>query len=229
MQLKLGDPVYSCDGQNLGKIRFLILAPSSAEIKTLVVEKGWLLPEDIELPLDAIQETGEKGVRVGYTAEQAKSLPHFEESRYIPASPEHTRAFQGYPFGGLLWPNGYGVPMFTPAGYPLPVPVAEEEKEASPSTEAEEPPEPQETCTAVISAGDEVISREGEKVGEVHSVTFDSATRRPTHLVVRRGWLFHEDRELPAEVIASVENGAVYLNLERDQIEGRNRIGSRSQ
>jgi uncharacterized protein YrrD len=217
MQLKLGDPVRSLDGQDIGKIRHLILEPSTTVVKTLVVEKGWFLPEDIELPLDAVQETGEKGIRVAYTAEQVKSLPRFEESRYAPVPSEHTTAFQNYPFGGLLWPNGYGIPLYTPVGYPLPIAVPEEEKTDSSPPEEEAPP--QEECRAVISAGDEVISQDGEKIGVVHSVTFDSATRRPTSLVVRHGRLFHEDQELAADTISTVENGVVYLNQNRDQIQ----------
>jgi len=58
MRIELGDHVRSQDGHDIGKIKHLILDPATSGVKTLVVEKGMLLPEDVEIPLSAVLESG---------------------------------------------------------------------------------------------------------------------------------------------------------------------------
>lgn len=231
MQLKLGDPVRSQDGKDLGVIKYLILDPSTATVNTFVVERGWLLPEDIEVPLEGVQETENRSIQVAYTAAQAAQLPRFDESLYIPFPSELTQPFLTYPFGGILWPHGDASPMMAPSGLMPPLNVSDTEGLDTDGFDAAEAPRPvpeeseeaellkqkAQNC-AVIAAGDDVLSSDGEKIGEVQSVTFDSDTGRPTRLVVRHGKLFFEDKELPAESIASVHDGAVYLRLSKERM-----------
>lgn len=102
MRVELGQHVRSQEGQDIGAIKHLIVDPSSGQVKTLVVEKGWLLPDDIELPRQSLQESEGKDLSVIYTAEQVQALPRFDESQYTPLPPEQTRLFPGYPLGSLL-------------------------------------------------------------------------------------------------------------------------------
>lgn len=76
----------------------------------------------------------------------------------------------------------------------------------------------QDETNVVISEGDDVFSQDGERIGEVHRIAFDSDTGRPTRLVVRTGLLFSHDLELPADAIASVDDGVVYLSLDKAQL-----------
>jgi uncharacterized protein YrrD len=218
MWLKLGEPVRSLDGHDIGTIKYLILDPSGEEVKTLVVEKGWLLPQDIELPREALQAAEDGSIQAAYTAEQVKHLPHFHESQYTPAPPQYLSAFTNYPVGGVLWPGAYTVSPFAAAGYALPVVVEGEERVPPQLPEVEDYLREQEQSNAVISAGADVFSQDGKKVGEVHSLTFDSVTGHPASIVIRRGWLFPEDTELPADAIASVDDGIVSLRLNKDQL-----------
>jgi len=219
MQLELGRHLFSSDGQDAGVIKHLILDPANGQVKTFVVEKGWLLPVDIEIPLEAVLEKGGDGLYIQYTAEEVKRLPHFDASQYTSIPPQATIPVSSYPFGGLLWPNGYPrLPLFT-TGDPLPVPVVDGEVAAVPPQEVQERLRLQDEENAVISAGDAVFSQDGEKVGEVENIAFDSATGRPAHLTVRRGWLFHKDWELPADAIASVDDGIVTLSLGKSQLQ----------
>ena len=71
---------------------------------------------------------------------------------------------------------------------------------------------------AVISEGDDVLSRDGKKIGEVHSVTIDTQTGRPTAIEVRKGHFFVEDTTLLADTIASVDDGVITLNMDSDQL-----------
>jgi len=224
MQLNLGQHILSSDSQDVGTIKHFILDPATIQVKAFVIEKGWLLSDDIEIPLEAAQEKGGEEVTVGYTADQVKNLPRFDETLYTSAPPELADSLLGYPAGSLLWPATHAFPPFSTAGYPSPVPaVPPIDRNIAPPM----PPEVQDRLrqlddsNAVISAGDEVLSRDGEKVGEVQNVAFDSVTGRPTHLTLRKGWLFHKDWELPADTIASVDDGVVYLKLNKTELQTR--------
>jgi sporulation protein YlmC with PRC-barrel domain len=222
MQLELGQHIHSADGKDIGTIKHLILDPASTQVKTLVVERGVFLPEDIEIPLDAVQDKGGgDGLYVVYTAEQVKNLPHFDESRYTALPSEQTRTLPGFPYVGALWPNGYAFPPYATTGFPPPLPVLDDAKTAPAFPEVEELRRRQEEENTVISTGDDVVSQDGEKVGEVHRLTFDSATGRLISLTVRQGWLFHKDWRLPADAIASVDDYVVTLNLDKAHLQTR--------
>ncbi len=219
MHLELGQHVFSSDGHDIGAIKHLILDPASATVKTFVVEQGWILPADTEIPLEAVLGDGRDVLSVRYTAEQIADLPRFDESQYSSVPQDQASAFMGYSADGLMWPNGYAFPPLATAGSPLPAPVVDGELAMPLPPEVQERLRQQDESNAVISAGDDVISRDGEKVGEVQSVVFDSVTGRTTILTVRQGWLFHKDWEMSADVIASVDDGVVYLNVDKDQLE----------
>jgi len=69
----------------------------------------------------------------------------------------------------------------------------------------------------VIDTDSDVISRDGEKIGEVEQLEFDSATGKPSRLIIRKGFLLTKSLEVPLGAIASVDDGAVVLNLSKDE------------
>jgi len=212
MRIELGQHIRSSDGHDIGKIKHLILAPANGQLKTLVVEKGFFLPEDVEIPLEAVEATDSEGLRARYTAEEIRSLPHFDESQYSLLPPEQAYSFLGYPYPGTLWPLGYPLAPLSMDGYPLTMPRGQSAFAPPSEREGYQRRHTEET---LLSEGDEVFSKDGEKIGEVHRVTFDSATARPTSLVVRKGWLFPEDKEISASLIASITEGAVTLKRDK--------------
>lgn len=235
MRVELGDHVFSQDGQDLGTIKHLILNPDDRRVKTVVVEKGLLLHNDIEVPLDALQSADEaRGgqVYIAYTSEQARSLPHFDITQYTPVPAQDTE-LGAYPTGGLLWGGGYVAQPFAGAGYPMGAGVlpfaaplmayggdmnemvgqANEQ-----SLEVREYRRHEDETNAIISEGDQVLSRDGETVGAVHSIVVDTVSGKPTALVVRKGLLFTHDTTLLADSIASVDDGVVTLTLDKSQL-----------
>src|SRR6185312_6797914 len=102
MQVELGARVHSQDGQDIGHIKHLILDPINGYVRSIVVERGLLLKEDTEIPLDAVQAVESNEVHVAYTAAQIKDLPHFDASRYTEAPPEGLARLFPFPSNGLL-------------------------------------------------------------------------------------------------------------------------------
>ena len=221
MRIELGDHVRSQDGHDVGTIKHLIVDPTTGAVKTLVVEKGMLLPDDVEIPLNAVLESGNGPVTVGYTAEQVHNLARFDEQQYAPAPPEMGGMFPNAPLGGLLWPGTAMGQAFAPSGFPfgagmgLPVPIVDDEGSREQPLEVQEYLHQQDVENIVMSEGDDVYSRDGEKIGEIHSVTIDTTTGKPTAITVRKGHFFGADTTFLADTIASVDDGIVTLNMDK--------------
>jgi uncharacterized protein YrrD len=56
-----------------------------------------------------------------------------------------------------------------------------------------------------------VVTAHGEGVGQLERVVIDPRTDRVTHIVVRRGMLFTEDKVLPVHLVASADDEQVRL------------------
>jgi uncharacterized protein YrrD len=217
MRVHLGDPVRSRDGQDLGAIKHLVLDPSNGYVKCVVVEKGHFLPDDVEMPLNALAGWRDAAVWVWPTAEEVRQMPRFDAGEYKPLPPEYFDTAARYGYGSLVLPLNTTFPPFSAGGYPLAAPwLPLLARPLTPEQEAERRAE--DRNNAVIEAGNNVISADGHNVGQVYVLTFETETGKPLSLIIRRGILFHEDIALPAQTIASADDGVVYLNVDRDHI-----------
>ncbi len=221
MEFELGQHIHSADGHDIGTIKHLVLDPSDGKVKTFIVEKGLFFPNDIEVPLEAVVETGADGLTLRTTAEQSRHLPRFEEGQYRSATMRDINTVTNYPVGGLILPNSYAAPPTSNGGLPLFVPIVDGQMTAHPPSQQDVRRQQSDANNAVISVGDQILSQDMEKVGEVQSITIDSVTGRPIRLVVRHGWLFHKDWELPADSIANVDDGVVYLRENKARLHHR--------
>jgi sporulation protein YlmC with PRC-barrel domain len=152
--------------------------------------------------------------RIRHTRADLDALPTFYEGSYTTPPPERSTEYlsgYGYPAASLLWPSKWSGPVSgEPYGHDAIGAV--EDEVASLHRQ-------QDLGNAVIAEGSTVKSRDGEKLGEVHSLVFDAETARPTKLVIRKGFLFTEDVEVPAGLISSVDDDVVYLDVRHDELE----------
>lgn len=65
-----------------------------------------------------------------------------------------------------------------------------------------------------IPIGSMVIDARGDEVGKV-------VEAHPDHIVIEHGHLFHDDVEVPRDVVARVDGARVQLNLSADEIKAR--------
>jgi sporulation protein YlmC with PRC-barrel domain len=215
MLVKLGMSVRTSDGEDVGKIEKLILDPASGDVKAAVIRKGFILTDDVEVPVDLLEADTESQARLQCTAEQVKDLPRFDESIYTTLPTDYPTPY-GYPPGGFFWPVGYPiVPPYPATGVP-PTDEAYGSRVPEPVMEAR-----RETVlhNAVIEEGSDVKDRAGEKIGELHRLTFDPDSGEPTGIVVRKGFLFTEDVPLPADLIESASDGEIHLSIYKDEAE----------
>jgi uncharacterized protein YrrD len=213
MRVEVGAGVRTTDGKDVGTIDRLIVDPGNSEIKAAVIHKGFLLPRDVEVPLSALEPAPDGGIQLTYTAEQVDKLPEFFASTYTTTPLAGYVPPAGYPSGGIYWPIGYA--FFTPP--PLP------ETDVSTGSgaldrEARETLERQDLENAVIGEGSDVVDRDGAKVGDIARLVFDADGHQLTSFVVRNGFIFTEDRELPASVITRVDDGVIYLSIGKQEL-----------
>jgi sporulation protein YlmC with PRC-barrel domain len=205
MDIGFGMPVYTSDGQDVGLIDQLILDPDTNQVKAAVIRKGVFLPHDKEASREMMDITSDGTIRLSATAAEVHSLPEFLPGAYTTPPADYPLP-AGYPSESVYLPYGFGLGGLgaTPVG---PMPDDAEAREVRAAWRR------QDLENAVIQEGSTVLSREGEQIGEVHQLNFDQQTGALTHLVVRRGFIFTTDTELPASMIARVDDGAVTLSV----------------
>jgi uncharacterized protein YrrD len=64
-----------------------------------------------------------------------------------------------------------------------------------------------------------VLTATGEKIGEVERVVIDPKTKEITHVVVRKGFLFTEDKVVPVDLIAAAMEEDVRLRPDAGDLE----------
>lgn len=214
MKIELGAKVVTADGHDIGTIDKLILNPDSGDLHAIVVHKGLLFGRDIEIPIDDLAQHQTGTIQIRRTKQQLDDLETFYEDSYTTPPPERSAEYvsgYGYPAAGLLWPSSWSGPVSgEPYGHEA---VGAVEDEIASMHRA------QDLGNAVIKEGSDVRSRDGEKVGEVHQIVFDASTGRPTALVIRKGFLFTTDVEIPVGLISSVDDDRVYLDARHDELE----------
>jgi uncharacterized protein YrrD len=64
-----------------------------------------------------------------------------------------------------------------------------------------------------------IFTPHGDKVGHVNRVIIDPRTTEVTHIVVRKGFLFSEDKVLPIKLVESTTPERVIVKISEDDIE----------
>jgi len=210
MELKEGTSVFTPGGDEVGKVNRFVLDPATNEVTHIVVQKGWLLPEDKVVPIAMVSTATEDRVVLNQNTEDLDQLPPFEETHYVelneteitpPGSPsnEYAPAYYWYPPSGYLGYQGFGPGYY---GWP-----------------------PLETTrnipanTIPLKEGANVISSDGEHVGDVERLFVDSESNKATHFVISEGLLFKERKLIPAHWLRSVEENKVYLAVPSSLLE----------
>jgi uncharacterized protein YrrD len=204
-RVDLGARVRTSDGQDVGVVDKLIFDPATERVRAIAVRRGFILHHDVEVPVDDLRAGPGGELRLIRGADQVGDLAPFDESSYT-SPPLDFVAPVGIPSVGVAWPVGFG-------GGPSQAPV-ESGVDAAIREEIASSLYARDFENEVVGEGSAVRSRDGEKVGEVHRLAFEAETGLLRSLVVRRGFLFTEDVELPATAIASVGDEVVYLNVD---------------
>ena len=209
MEFQLETPVLSADGVDLGKIHRIIFDPKSAKVKSIILKKGVFLARDVAVPIEDVRAATPERVELSLSGADVDKAPDFVEAGYT--WPHETwNSPYGWPTGGVMWPladAGFGGDFgYTETTSQAPDSVVEREKQ-------------QDLENAVVGKGSEVLAKGGEKVGEVHNLVIDPASHKPSSVIVRSGFVFTEDVEIPGDWVDTYDNYKITLNVDKPTVE----------
>jgi uncharacterized protein YrrD len=203
LELREGASVFSPGDEQIGKISGFVLDPATNEVTHIVVQKGWLFPEDKVLPFDMVDSATEDKVILKKEIDNFDELPAFEEAHYINADvsrgggPRYTvPAYYWYPpYGYLGYPVGYyGWPPFeTVRNIPEDTIPLEEETD--------------------------VMSSDGKHVGDVERLFVEPESNKVTHFVISQGIFFKDRKLVPTHWVRSVGEDKVHLAVTSEFLE----------
>ena len=207
LELQEGTSVFSARGEEVGKISRFVLDPETNEVTHIVVQKGWLFAEDKVVPIDWVSTATEERVTLNENTNDFDQLPPFEETHFIKVSeegvnradyppPRYAPAYYWYPPAGYIgYPVGYygWPPMETQRNIPA--------------------------DTIPLREGSDVMSSDGEHVGDIERIFVDTESNRATHFLISEGLLFKERKLVPAHWVSSAEEDKVHLNVSSQMLE----------
>ncbi|MCI0710649.1 MAG: PRC-barrel domain-containing protein [Chloroflexi bacterium] len=203
MQFKEGTTVYTADGEKVGDIERFVVDPRERKVVGLVVRKGFLFTEDKVVPIELVTSaTEERVVLRPHTGD----LPPYIQRHYV--APNESEVDTEYE-GDYIEPIYYYPPPDIAVWYPGVY--------ATPGVIVEERNIPQDSVP--MKKGADVISRDGEDVGDVERVITDSRTGRITHFSVKQGVLFQKERLIPAGWVDQMDEDEVHLAVSSQTLE----------
>jgi len=199
LSFDIGARAYCQDGQ-CGKLVRLVVNPVTEDVTDLIIEKGFLQKHDRVIPISAVKSTMDAEVHLAMESHSLSDFPEFREVEFrVPNSGWSSSRHKAENVRYWMTPYGMGV-----GGLSV-VPTSRRHFNEGVTYGSK-----------VIGRGTKVHSLRGG-VGNVDHVLVDCADGHITHLVVRRN-LLAEYHTVPAEMIQSVEDGEVTLNVSRDQV-----------
>lgn len=224
LELREGVDVFTSGDEQVGKVSGFVLDPETNEVTHLIVQKGWLLPEDKVVPFEMIRSATEEKVVLNEDVENFNELPPFEQAHYIrtrgadrtagevleardsavgadvslPATSrtEVAPAYYWYPPHGYI---GYPVGYY---GWP-------------PMMTQRNIPED----TVALNEGTDVISSDGKHVGDIERLFVEPDSNKATHFVISQGLLFKDRKLVPAHWVKSVGEDKVQLVVAAELLE----------
>jgi len=204
MELRAED-IYTPDGDKVGSIERVVLDPKTKEVSHVVVEKGFLFPEEKVVPIDLLRPTADNGLILRQGPYTFDDLPNFIEQEYVPADVETASTAEStakemqpvywYPPVGIGWWQGIAYRTAAESGFKR-------------VTEFNIP-----KGTVALKEGARVLSSDDEHVGDVEEVLTEPEADRASHLVVSRGLLHKTKKLLPTSWISTILADEVFLSV----------------
>jgi uncharacterized protein YrrD len=213
LELKEGMSVLTSSGEEVGRINRFVLDPSTNEVTHVVIQKGWLLPEDKVVPFEMVRSMTDEKLVLNEEIDDFDQLLSFEETHFIRATDErpgdispaedpeyqYTPAYYWYPSQTNIGFPGMGLGHYA---WPM-----SETKRNIPEN------------TIPIKEGTDIHSSDGQEVGEVERLFVDSDSKQVTHFLISQGVFFKDRKLVPIHWVQRVEEDSVYLAVSSQVLE----------
>lgn len=236
MRVDLNAKVHTRECEEAGSVERVVLDPQTQTVTHFVLGTGGLLGRNVLVPRDELERATRDGdtLRVDLSKEDLERLPTFRDADYVsPPTGWVPPLGLAYPYGGVLWPVG-PVPGAT---YPFTAPASTSTGYAAADTTARSPGQTAPDAGAqrdrpnqrALSKGAIVLDRNGDDVGVVDDVRFDSSTGELRGFVLRVGGMVRtlfgggETVEIDSQDIDRIDTELVHLTIEKEALERADR------
>jgi uncharacterized protein YrrD len=218
MNIELGKDVISSDGENLGKVDRLVLNSDTNDLIKFVVHKGMFWSDDRIIDLELVSNIDSGGhVHLRVASDDEDKMPAFVEETFRVASEDESRhlgygAYTGTaPYAPIWYAPGGATGTYEPGGGPFF--HGAESTSGTLETRSNLPDD-----SISIDTGTDVVGCDGDKVGEVEEVVMD-ADGHLSAIIVKAGFIFTHDVNIPATAVEVVTGDHVRLNVTSDEAE----------
>lgn len=205
MQFKQGAKVFTADGKHVGTIDRIVIEPETDEVTHLVVQKGFLFTKDKVIPMSLVGPATEDQVTLRENVDDLEKFPDFQESHFISAERgkmpvreprQRIRTVYWYPpIGGFGGYASYTIPPYVIKTKNIP------------------------EGTVAITEGANVISKDGEHIGDIERIFTDPVENRATHLLISEGLFLKEQKLIPTRWLTRVFEHEVHLSVDAELVE----------
>lgn len=210
--------VYGTDDSKLGDIKRVVVDPSNSEITHVVIEQGFIFTIDKVLPIEYIDRQQDGDLYVDRPAD-ALDLRDYEETFYVNERNSDVIVDEEdvHPDASVIPTSVYYYPPLTSRRTGLYYWGMPGRYGGDPVKQVRRVNVPE--GSLVIPEGTHVHSKDGEHVGDVHSVHMDEDNNRLTHFIISQGLLFNDYKLIPTFWIEEVNEDGIHLALNTDQLE----------
>lgn len=212
--ITVGAEVVGTDGK-LGEVERVIVDAREDRATDIVVKHGFLFHGERVVPLAHVTRVEAGAVHLDIDKRMFETMNGFTEDHINAPNPDYVGTpgtdLQGTYRGNLTleatWAAGAAGAM---AGKPMGFPGGEQLT-------------PDDIARPALAAGTDVLTSDGEKIGEVGEFSVVAETGQITRLSLRRGMLFKHEVEIPVDWVRDVSSEGVLLTVDKAQIEALER------
>lgn len=222
MKLQKNARIFSIDGQEIGRLSRFVIDPRTKNITNIVFQRGSLSQKEYVIPMRLVEHVDEAGIHLqALPVADAEDLPVFLQEEFVVADERglldenYSRdtaidTYYYYPSiamragGNGIYP--YDLDLSMPSGTSpanpqagVPITGAGGDPAIIRKTEENIP-----SGTVSLKKGSKVYSDEGEHIGNIERIFVDSNSGQATHLVVSKGLLLKERKQIPVHWINKI-------------------------
>lgn len=211
--LKHGAEVLTSDGEKVGTVHAIVLAPGENEVTHIGVNVGPHFPEpgfgDPEVKMvevDHIRSANEDRVNLDITEEQLKKMSDFDHSHYfqVPREELIDDTSTSEKTGGWLWNTAVAITRSLQSLGGIAVPA-----EHINSAKYER---------SILNDAPVWRIDPNTHIGNVESVLIDDTTGDLACLVIHRGVLFPHEVVLPMKYVTEIRDGVIHAQLSDQEL-----------
>lgn len=203
MRFVKGSEVFTAAGEKIGTVSRVVIDAKTKDVTDVVVERGGLLnKEEKVIPVGLVDLEHEERILLRETNQTVDDFPDYETTHYVPveqagATYENVEATYWYP------PVNFQMQM------PQPGLISDVVPDRVIQTESSIP-----EGRIAISEGAQVLSADGQHIGDVEQVITDAESKSVTHFVIGKGFLLKEHKMVPVSWVSSMDEEQLRLSVD---------------